>query len=150
MPDTVYTNITEERIGEVAQAVLDRISKENINTVLLYGRLGAGKTALTKRIARHIGVVNPVQSPTFVIMKEYNLPNNRYGFSKMAHIDAYRLKSAEDLRVFNLYDLLKDSELLTIIEWPERFGDLDKHSAHMKVRIDVNPDDTRNIEITKT
>jgi tRNA threonylcarbamoyladenosine biosynthesis protein TsaE len=62
--------------------------------VVLTGALGAGKTTLTRGIARGMGVRGPVQSPTFVIARTHP---SLVGGAPLVHVDAYRLGSAAEL-----------------------------------------------------
>lgn len=86
--------------------------------VTLIGDLGAGKTTFAKGIARALGVVEEVTSPTFVIMKMYSLSGEK--FSKLVHMDAYRLKGKQHLKVLGWEDILREPETLILVEWPEK------------------------------
>lgn len=81
----------------------------------LYGNLGAGKTSFCKGFARGLGIKKAVNSPTFVVMKVY--PNNN-GIG-LAHIDAYRLSSGDELLAIGAEEYFNDGKHVTIIEWPE-------------------------------
>src|ERR1700741_1595530 len=63
--------------------------------VTLSGELGAGKTSFTQGLARALGVSEPITSPTFVLEKVYELSNQP--FSRLVHIDAYRLDGEKSL-----------------------------------------------------
>lgn len=99
--------------------------KESATVVALRGELGAGKTTFTQTLARELGVVEPVQSPTYVLMKSY--PLNHVGantkFNKLVHIDAYRLEKPEEFDALEPQEFLKDPHTLVLIEWPERVGE---------------------------
>lgn len=82
------------------------------------GELGAGKTTLAQGIAKALGVEETVTSPTFVIEKIYALSGQK--FSRLVHIDAYRLKSAHELEALGWYELLRDPANLVLLEWPEK------------------------------
>lgn len=90
--------------------------------VTLQGDLGAGKTTFTQTLARTLGVTEPVTSPTFVIMKGYELIDQP--FDSLVHIDAYRLESSAELAVLGYVELLNTPRTLIVIEWPERVADL--------------------------
>lgn len=77
---------------------------------LLKGDLGAGKTTWTKGLALGLGIKQSVNSPTFVIQKEYE------GRLKLIHIDAYRLEGIEQDLGFE--DFVTD-ENVVVIEWPQ-------------------------------
>ena len=87
------------------------------DVIVLTGDLGAGKTQLTKGIARGMGVTDDVTSPTFTIQMVYEgeeLP--------LYHFDLYRLESADQLDDTGLFDAL-GSDGPCVIEWGERFLD---------------------------
>lgn len=67
----------------------------------LTGDLGAGKTAFTRGIARGLGMDELITSPTFTIINEYHDP------VALAHMDAYRLKSLEELENIGFDDYLQ-------------------------------------------
>lgn len=81
--------------------------------VALSGELGSGKTQLIKGICRGLGVKEIVNSPTFVLVNEYNA-----GPFKIYHFDLYRIKSGDEVINIGLYDYL-DSGGIILIEWPE-------------------------------
>ncbi|VAW19133.1 tRNA threonylcarbamoyladenosine biosynthesis protein TsaE, partial [hydrothermal vent metagenome] len=94
----------------------------------LQGDLGAGKTAFTKSVAKALGVGVSVTSPTFVIEKIYKLPvraphaggpENEI-FSRLIHIDAYRLESGSELTSLGWEDISSDPKNIILIEWPEK------------------------------
>lgn len=111
-----------EETAEIAKAYIENIvknrtHKERALVVCLSGNLGAGKTAFTKAIARHLGIKETVNSPTFVIMKKY--PINLEGYKFMFHLDAYRLKDENELLLLGFEEIINNKEHLVFIEWPE-------------------------------
>ncbi len=89
--------------------------------VALSGELGAGKTAFVKAVTKALGVREHVTSPTFVIMKIYEL--ERQKFQKLVHIDAYRLKGMHHLKVLGWEELVRDPHNLIFVEWPEQVAE---------------------------
>ena len=86
--------------------------------VALQGDLGSGKTTFAQGFGKIMGVEENMPSPTFVIMKFYDI--NWKGFKKLIHIDAYRLEKEEELLHLGWEKLIKDPENFILVEWPER------------------------------
>src|SRR3989338_5345916 len=82
----------------------------------LYGDLGAGKTTFAQAVAKALGVTETVNSPTFLIFKKYELSRTdlppfskgetEMGWKRLIHVDAYRLKSSDELRRLRFSELL--------------------------------------------
>ncbi|MHB1299099.1 MAG: tRNA (adenosine(37)-N6)-threonylcarbamoyltransferase complex ATPase subunit type 1 TsaE [Gemmatimonadaceae bacterium] len=106
-------------------------------TVLLSGDLGAGKTTLVRAIARAQGFLEPVTSPTYSLVHEYQSPRGT-----VFHLDLYRLKGPEELYQLGWEEILR-SRGLVLIEWPERAGgqlptpSVGLHLEHVAGRADV-------------
>ena len=92
--------------------------------IALEGDLGAGKTTFAQGFARALGVKENVLSPTFVLLKIYELRqetrNKRQGFKYFIHIDCYRIQNPKDLIHLGLKDILKDRDAIVLIEWADR------------------------------
>ena len=109
------------------------------DVVLLFGDLGAGKTAFVRGMARGAGA-NPdeVSSPTFTLVQEYT------GTSlTLYHVDLYRLDSAE-IDDLGLEDLVA-GEGVVAIEWAERWRG--RPDDAVEVRIEDAGEDLRRIHI---
>ncbi len=93
-------------------------------TVLLRGELGAGKTAFAQGVLAALGAEPPYTSPTFVIMKQYDLTAPSVtGVRRVYHVDTYRVDE-DQLRQVGFEDWTADPEGLVLCEWPERLGAL--------------------------
>src|SRR5690606_8098744 len=90
---------------------------EKACVVALQGDLGAGKTAFSQALGQHLGVVENMHSPTFVIMKIYQI--DYQGFKNLIHIDAYRLEKESELLHLGWEEMVSEPENLILIEWPE-------------------------------
>jgi tRNA threonylcarbamoyladenosine biosynthesis protein TsaE len=82
--------------------------------VCLQGELGAGKTTLVQGMAQGWGSLDPVSSPTFVLVNEYRRPDG----SQLFHMDAYRLESGAEAAELDLDWMLAEGAL--VVEWAER------------------------------
>ncbi|MBU6214342.1 tRNA (adenosine(37)-N6)-threonylcarbamoyltransferase complex ATPase subunit type 1 TsaE [Patescibacteria group bacterium] len=95
---------------------------EAATLITLSGELGAGKTAFVKAVARALQIESVVTSPTFVLEKIYNLPEDK-PFKRLIHIDAYRLESGSELAPLGFDELLRDPGNLILLEWPEKVAE---------------------------
>ena len=83
----------------------------------LSGDLGAGKTQLVKGIARGLGSLARVHSPTFALLNEYvggRLP--------VFHLDLYRLNDCDDVSHAGLDEYLFQPDGVAVVEWIERWS----------------------------
>lgn len=83
--------------------------------ITLNGDLAAGKTTFTKYFAKYLGVTETVTSPTFNILKEYEINEGMF-----YHIDAYRLENIDEDLGFE--DIFYDDNVV-VIEWGEFISD---------------------------
>jgi tRNA threonylcarbamoyladenosine biosynthesis protein TsaE len=113
-------NVSElDSISREVLAVAIQSKKENRATIIaLSGDLGAGKTTLVQSLAKQLGITEHLQSPTFVILKSYQLSATSYKL--FTHIDAYRLNSKEELEKLNWQEYANNPDNLICIEWPEQ------------------------------
>lgn len=154
----------EELAEEAARFAAALVPKEASATlVTLSGELGAGKTAFTQAVAKALGVAESVTSPTFVLEKIYDLPPSAApaagaagerpqavlaGFTRLVHIDAYRLNGAAELAPLGFDELMQDAGNLVMLEWPERVGlDTDERVA-TRISVRANNDGSRTLTIS--
>ena len=105
------------------------------DTILLSGRLGAGKTLFVSGIAEGLGIEDRITSPSFVIARSH-----RDGFLPLVHADVYRLGTLAEFEDLELPDDAIDGVL--VIEW----GDTVAESVspdHLVVHIDIEGDRRR-------
>ncbi len=86
--------------------------------IALLGGLGAGKTALTRGIARRLGCLDQASSPTYAIVNEYRGPR------PVCHFDMYRIQGGDALYVMDQISDNKnkdylESGALCVVEWSE-------------------------------
>jgi tRNA threonylcarbamoyladenosine biosynthesis protein TsaE len=109
---------SENDWGLVVEKLLQPLRPGTILAV--QGDLGAGKTTFIQVLAKALGVKRFVPSPTFALMRSYQLPKPVNGLRRLVHVDAYRLKDESELQVLDLDEELADGQSLLVLEWPER------------------------------
>jgi tRNA threonylcarbamoyladenosine biosynthesis protein TsaE len=132
---TIVTG-SEEETSAAGERLAGRINAGDV--VLLYGDLGAGKTAFVRGLARGLGASpDDVSSPTFTLVQEY------YGRVTLHHVDLYRVKEIEvgDLGL----DELTSGRTVVAVEWAERWADAPPRA--WVVRILSEGEDQRRISI---
>jgi tRNA threonylcarbamoyladenosine biosynthesis protein TsaE len=103
------------------------------DVVVLAGDLGAGKTTFAQGVARGLGVYEPVTSPTFTIVHQYE------GHVPVAHVDVYRLETIAELHDLGFEEVLDDGRV-TLVEW----GDMVAQALpreRLAVRIEIGAGD---------
>ncbi|HEM5424248.1 TPA: tRNA (adenosine(37)-N6)-threonylcarbamoyltransferase complex ATPase subunit type 1 TsaE [Streptococcus suis] len=116
-------------------AIGERIGKAcKPNQVLvLSGDLGAGKTTLTKGLAKGLKIEQMIKSPTYTIVREYE------GIMPLYHLDVYRI--GDDPDSIDLDDFLYGGGL-TVIEWGELL-DVSLFDDYLLIRIEKEGDGRR-------
>ena len=112
----MISNSVEETIG-IGKRLAAKLKRGDC--VALVGDLGSGKTVLTKGIAEGLGVKNPryVNSPTFVIIKEYK------GKLPLYHFDLYRLDHPGMLDSCNFEEYFY-GDGVSVVEWADKIRGL--------------------------
>jgi tRNA threonylcarbamoyladenosine biosynthesis protein TsaE len=134
----VFQTTTESETENVAEILGRSLAPGDV--VLLYGDLGAGKTAFVRGMARGLGAnSDDVSSPTFTIVQEYAGHSAR-----LYHVDLYRLEPAE-IADLGLEDLVAGDGIVAI-EWAERWKG--RPDDAMEVRLEEAGEDRRTISIS--
>ncbi len=113
------------------EALAEKLAKtlQGNEVIAMFGGLGAGKTAFTRGLARGLGIMDGVSSPTFALVHEYE------GKYMLYHFDMYRIDTWDDLDTAGYFDCL-GTDGYVLCEWAENiYGAL--------------PDDALIITITK-
>lgn len=132
-----HTNSAEETIslGEKIGSCL-----KGGEIFAMQGTLAAGKTTITKGIAKALGVKDEITSPTFCLISEYE------GRIPLYHMDVYRLDGGEDFIDLGAEDLIYGKGV-SIIEWSEKImEELPKSTIILKIE-PVEGTTQRTIEI---
>ena len=132
-----YLTFSPEETEKLGAALAAKLSP---GTILAYrGDLGAGKTAFTRGLARGLGIIDPVTSPTYTIVNEY-----LGGRLPLFHFDMYRLGSSDDLFDIGWEDYLERGGICAV-EWSENVADAMEDA--ISITIEKTGEDSRRITI---
>lgn len=115
----------------VAKDVAAQLRDGDILT--LSGPLGAGKTTFTQSLARALGAEKTPKSPTFSMMRTYAI--SQESFSRLIHVDAYRIENEADLIPLDLDEELAIPGTVLVLEWPEQIPQWLSYRPHKKIDI---------------
>jgi tRNA threonylcarbamoyladenosine biosynthesis protein TsaE len=105
----------------------------------LTGDLGAGKTRLVQGAAAALGVAEPVLSPTFMLLREYD------GDPPVHHVDAYRLSGPLELEDLGLDEVFAAGAVV-FVEWADRVASALPESW-LELALRIGDDDAREIQV---
>ena len=132
-----------EETAQVGEELARHLARRGAPRVLcLYGELGSGKTTFTRGFARGLGITTRLLSPTFIIVRRYQMPKKE---NYLYHVDLYRLHSVSDMEGIGLPEIFADSVSYAVVEWSERLGELPK--GRLDIRFMSLQDDTHVITI---
>ncbi|KKR34162.1 MAG: hypothetical protein UU37_C0001G0026 [Candidatus Gottesmanbacteria bacterium GW2011_GWA2_41_12] len=110
----ITSNVAETE--QIAKSIGERLKGGEV--LCLYGDLGSGKTTFTQALGRHIGIKKRILSPTFIIVRHYDIDNKI--IRNFYHLDLYRLSSIEESQDLDINQFLGKPGNITVIEWPEK------------------------------
>lgn len=130
MNTTVYESFKAEDTFEYGKKCGENAKKGQV--YCLYGDLGVGKTVFTQGFARGLGIHEPVSSPTFTIVQEYD-----EGRLPFYHFDVYRISDPEEMYEIGFDDYL-EGEGVTFIEWANLIEELlPEQCTHITIEKDL-------------
>jgi tRNA threonylcarbamoyladenosine biosynthesis protein TsaE len=128
-----------QRAGEELAATL-----RSGDIVLLSGQLGAGKTTFVKGVARGLGVLERVTSPTFTMVRPHQCHNNQ-GITTLLHADVYRVESLAEVLDLALGELVEESAV-ALIEWGDLASSLFGREV-LKIQFQIDEHEGRVLDI---
>ena len=137
-----FITSSEEETENIGKSLAMSLSKGD--SVLLRGNLGAGKTVFSRGFARGLGITEPVSSPTYTIVQEYELPDG----GRLYHLDLYRISGVNAALAFGVDEFLDDPQGISLIEWPDRIDGILPENA-VCVEIEHPSDSERRLTICR-
>jgi tRNA threonylcarbamoyladenosine biosynthesis protein TsaE len=119
MEFTLTTHTEDETIA--LGDMLGRLLRAG-DCIALVGELGAGKTRFVRGVAQGLNI-DPrlVNSPTYVIVNEYEPAESQAASTPLVHLDAYRLADGDDLSSLG-WSSLEEVAGVVVVEWADRIA----------------------------
>jgi len=120
---------TQKLAGDLARKILSSKKQPVVRLVALVGDLGAGKTAFVQGFAEALGIKDRVVSPTFTIMKKFQIPNLKsqinskpkiQKYKTLIHVDVYRLDNPKEIEDLGWDEIIKNEGNIILVEWAEK------------------------------
>lgn len=153
--DEICVNIRSNRFFESEEIVLIQINglqemeqlgmllgqtAQGGNVLILSGDLGAGKTTLSKSIAKGLGIQQMIKSPTYTLIREYD-----EGRLPFYHMDVYRIDG--DVEGMGLEEYF-EGDGLCVVEWGELLTELPEDYLHLTIHKVADEEDKREMSFT--
>ncbi len=116
---------SEEETKELAKKILEENIGSGPIVFALQGELGTGKTQFTKGLAEYVKITKNVSSPTFILLREYDIDKE----SKLYHIDAYRMFDEKELDDLKFGNMLNARNIVSI-EWADKISKIIKKARN--------------------
>lgn len=114
-------SLQTKRIGkEFAKKILKLPFEKKAAVICLVGDLGGGKTTFLQGFAKGLGIKERILSPSFVIMRKFQIPKIKTQISKFRnfyHIDCYRIKKPKSILDLGFKKIISDPQNIIAIEW---------------------------------
>ncbi len=107
-----YTTHSEQETLALGGMLVKKLKKGAV--VALSGDIGVGKTVFVRGMAEALGITEPILSPTFTLLRQYD---------GLDHFDVYRIDDPLELKEIGFDDFL-GGDAVTVIEWAELIKDL--------------------------
>ncbi len=118
--DKKYITSSAQETQELGQKFAERLKPGDF--IALFGELGGGKTTFVQGLVRGLGIKRRIISPTFIILREYKIPDKSSNFY---HVDLYRINMEKyEAPELGLDEIIKEKKDIVAVEWAEKMGDL--------------------------
>ena len=119
-----YNSTSPQETKKIAKEILGDFLPFNGKSLVLAlrGELGAGKTIFAQGVGEYLGISRIINSPTFVIMKRYDIsresktPKKFKGMHNFYHFDCYRINSSDEILELGWQDIISADGNLVLVE----------------------------------
>jgi tRNA threonylcarbamoyladenosine biosynthesis protein TsaE len=147
----IITNSSNQtkKLGEALAKKIKSRKKNKALVLGLSGDLGGGKTTFLQGFAKGLGIKKRVLSPTFLIMKKFELNNSTIRqFSNFYHFDCYRIKKSKEILDLGFKKITSDPKNIVAVEWAERIKKIMPRNT-IWIKFEFIDENKRKIRISK-
>ena len=148
--DSLETKKMGERLAEKilkTERWSDKFTARDLAFVLgLEGELGGGKTTFLQGFAKGLGIKEKILSPTFVIMKRFEIENCKLKIENFYHVDCYRIEDPQEILNLGLKDIISNSKNIVAIEWVDKIKEILPESV-MTIKFEFLSEKKRKITL---
>ncbi|MGB9706640.1 MAG: L-threonylcarbamoyladenylate synthase [Microgenomates group bacterium] len=122
IPGQNFVSNSEKETRNIAKTIFGRLQNLLNSHCLIFalqGELGAGKTQFAKGLGKALGIKKTINSPTFILVKEYPIRNPQSAIRQFYHIDTWRMQGPEELVSLGFEKMLKPGNVIAI-EWLQK------------------------------
>ncbi len=132
---------SEQNTSSIAQRILlkhSHLIKEQCLIFALDGELGAGKTVFVKALANYLDIKEPITSPTYNYVHEYEYQKHQIN-GKFYHADMWKINSLQQYQALKMNTLIKPGNIIAI-EWFDQIKKyFNKNNKYKKIYIQIQP-----------
>lgn len=114
----LFVSNSPEETKKFAKKILKE--NKNFNVFSLESELGGGKTTFVQSAAEFFFIKEKIKSPTFVIMRKYNIKSKNTKFKKLYHFDCYRVKNHKEILELGWKEIIENPQNLVFVEWGDK------------------------------
>lgn len=116
---------TKKLAEDFAKNISKRGFYKKALVLALTGDLGGGKTTFLQGFAKGLGIKEKILSPTFILMKKFQIPNFKFQilkFKTFYHIDCYRIENSREILDLGFKEIISGPKNIVAIEWADQLG----------------------------
>ena len=144
------TSSQTKKLGEkLAQKIISISSKKQRDRALvlaLEGDLGGGKTTFLQGFAKGLEIKQKILSPTFVLMRKFQIPNYKQRFKNFYHFDCYRVQKPKEILDLDFRQIISDKKNIVAVEWADKIKKILPRNI-IEIKFEFKSKNTRRISI---
>ncbi len=109
-----------KKLGEILAKEITRFKSPRAVVLGLVGDLGGGKTTFLQGFAKGLGIKEKILSPSFILMRKFNIKHRTSNFKHFYHFDCYRISKGKEILSLGFKRIIKNPKNIVAIEWADK------------------------------